>query len=85
MTEEEVNSPVYYDRENICRIYAQEVAARDNVAVRDVDTEKEFEWCNIPCQVQRGLTKAFGELENVDKLVSSEPNDGSRSSEIYGN
>lgn len=45
---------------------------RDTVAVKDANTGKEFEWCNIPSQVQRGLPKAFGELEDVESLVSSD-------------
>lgn len=83
MTDEEVNSPVYYGQPQICSLYASETAAREGIAAKDVDTGREFTFCNIPCQVQRGLVRAFGEIEDATNLVPAEPNDGSRSAEIF--
>lgn len=83
LTDDEVNSPVTYDIDQVCEVYAEEVAARTGVPVDEVDTGKEFPFCYISCQTQRGAEAVFGELTNVDISVSKEEGDNSQSKLIF--
>ena len=78
LTDEEVNSPIVYRISEVCPKYAAEVAAKEGIKVEDVDTGKEFEWCNIPCQTRRGVVRAFGEISEMNDLVKAEEGDGSK-------
>ena len=83
LTDGEVNSTVNYSPEEICQSYAQDVARKEGIAVDDVDTGKEFEFCNLLCQNLRALTEAFGELKEASNMVSSEDGDGSKGHLIF--
>ena len=78
LTAEEVNSPVTYDDDQICEMYAKEVAAKEGISVNKVDTDKEFEGCAPECQAVRAGKEAFGNLKNVNDVVDSETGDGSK-------
>ncbi len=83
LTQKEINSPVYYDATEICEIYAKEVAEKEHIAVDKVDTGKEFESCDVACQVTRHATEAFGELKNAETSVNKEDGDGSKIADIF--
>ncbi len=83
LTDEEVNSPVTYDIDQVCEVYTEEVAAKTGVPVDEVDTGKEFPFCYISCQTERGARAVFGELTNVDISVSKEDGDNSQSKLIF--
>lgn len=83
LTDDEVNSPVTYDIDQVCEVYAEEVAAKTGVPVDEVDTGKEFPFCYISCQTERGARAVYGELSNVDISVSKEDGDNSQSKLIF--
>ncbi|HBC69469.1 MAG TPA: hypothetical protein DCZ56_03860 [Sutterella sp.] len=76
LTAEEINSPVTYDGDQICEMYAKEIAAKEGIAAAKVDTDKEFEGCAPECQAIRAGKEFFGNLKNVEDSVSSETGDG---------
>ena len=83
LTEAELNKPLIYTVDEICEIYATEVAAKENLPVDEVDIGKETEWCNLPCHTRRDAEAAYGPLENYDDLVDEEEGDGARFAEIF--
>ncbi len=84
LTDSEVQLPVYYNREEICSLYAQDVAKKEGIAESEVDTGKEFEFCNLPCQNLRGAIEAFGSLKDVHQSdVASLEGDGSLSDSVW--
>lgn len=83
LTEAELNQPLNYTVDEICEVYAQEVAAKENIPVDEVDIGKETEWCNLPCHTRRDAEAAYGPLENFTDLVEKEKGDGLRFGEIF--
>lgn len=83
LTQQEINSPVNYGVSEICKIYALEIAAKEGIKADDVDTGKEFEFCNIPCQTIRGAVEAFGELKSQSDLIERQDGDGSKSQLLF--
>lgn len=83
LTEAELNTPLNYTVDEICEVYANEVAAKENIPVDEVDTGKETDFCNIPCHTRRDAVSAFGPLVEVDQLVDAEEGDGARFAEIF--
>lgn len=78
LTDEEINSPVVYRISEVCPKYAAEIAAKEGIKPEEVDIEKEFKHCNLPCQTARGALKHFGKLKNFTALVDEEEGDGSK-------
>ena len=83
LTPEEINSPIVYSDAEICKLYAEEVAAQKSISVKDVDIEEEFEGCNLPCQVERSINRFHKDVINVDNTVDELPGDGSRFREVF--
>ncbi len=83
LTPQEINSPVTYGASEICEEYAKDVATKENISMDQVDTGKEFPFCNIPCQTTRHAVSAFGELKNVNTSVGKEEGDGSKENVIF--
>lgn len=78
LTEDEVLRRVNYSADEVCKNYAKDVAAKEGIPVSEVDTGKEFEFCNIPCQTERAAKEFYGELKDVEMLVPSQEGDGSK-------
>ncbi|MDO4936432.1 MAG: hypothetical protein Q4E62_00780 [Sutterellaceae bacterium] len=83
LTQEEINSPTNYPIEEVCKVYAQEVAAKKGIRVDEVDIDEEFEWCNIPCQTTRSAIEAFGKLTDATNSVDEIEGDGSKGKLIF--
>lgn len=85
LTPSEINSPVNYAYADICKVYAEEVAAKTGVKVEDVDVEREFDFCPYDCQTERSAEKVFGPLTDGTIHVSREAGDGARFEELFPN
>lgn len=83
LTQEEINSPIVYSDDEICKVYAEDVAAKKGIPVDEVDTGEEFDWCNLPCQVTRSINRHFDNVVSVDDLVDEAEGDGSRFREVF--
>lgn len=83
LTEAEMNQPINYTVDEICQVYAEEVAAKKGIDVSEVDTGEEFEACNIACHTERDATEKFGKLSEVTKLVEKKEGDGQKFELIF--
>lgn len=77
LTQQEINSPANYGVDEICQIYAEEVAAKKGIPVSEVDTGQEFEHCNWKCQTARGAVEVFGKIKDENLYVEALESDGS--------
>ena len=84
LTEEEINSSAHYEGKEVCARYAQEIAQKEGITVDQVDTGREFPFCNIPCHAVRGAEALFGKFKTINDNVDELPGDGSRADELYG-
>lgn len=83
MNPEEIDSPIVYSDVEICKLYAEEVAAKKGIKVEDVDIGEEFERCNLPCQVVRSLNRHYKNIVSLDGVVDEMEGDGSKLREVF--
>lgn len=78
LSAQELNEPLNYTVDEVCKKYAEHVAATEGIELGQVDIGKEFEWCNLPCHTLRDAQNAFGKLTEVNSLVDELPGDGEK-------
>lgn len=83
LTPEEINSPANFSDIDVCDRYADYYAAKENILPAEVDIEKEFEKCDVSCQVKRQMREAFPDIQDFDSFVAVDPKDGKLLEKIF--